>query len=556
MARWLAAAVVLAATACGHSERARSAGPIWRDITADAGIDFIHVNGAFGDKYVVETLGSGVCFLDFDGDGFQDLYFVNSGQVPGLRRSSAGNALYRNLGDGAFVDVTSSAGVGDTGYGFGCTAADYDNDGDPDLYVTNFGVNRLFENLGNGSFNDVTERAGVGDRRWGTSTAFADYDADGFVDLYVVNYMDFRIDNNIYCGEMRPGYRTYCHPDNFPGLADVLFHNNGDGTFTDMTTAAGVYSTEGKGLGVVWTDYDDDGDIDIYVANDATPNFLHRNNGDGTFENVYWGAGVGFSEDGIPEAGMGVDAGDFNNDGRMDLWVVNLSNETNTLYENQGDLGFVNRTYEAGLGEPSQLTLGFGTGFFDFDNDRDLDIFVNNGHLLDNIDLFSDSVTYGQRKMLFENRDGGFFVDVADLAGADFTAPDVGRGAAVGDWDNDGDLDLVACHSGRRPRLLRNDGGNRNHWIGLEFEGTDANRNGIGARVTVVAGSEARHEEVRAGNSYLSRDDFRLLFGLGRETVVERIRVRWPGGRVEDWSGLGINRYHRLVEGSGHRPAR
>lgn len=536
---------------CGGGKRAGRTPAGWTDITAEAGIGFRHQSGARGQKYLMETLGSGVCFLDYDGDDRQDLYLVNSGEVPGVGRSTARNALYRNLGGGKFRDVTAVAGVGDRGYGMGCTVADYDNDGDQDLYVTNYGDNRLFRNEGDGTFLDVTVQAGVGDPRWGTSSAFADFDNDGWVDLYVANYVDFRIEKNLYCGEPKPGYRTYCHPDNFQALPDVLYRNLGDGTFKDVTREAGLYTAEGKGLGVVWTDYDGDGDVDLYVANDATPNFLFRNRGDGTFENVTWAAGVGFSEEGLPEAGMGVDAGDFNRDGRMDLFVVNLSHETNSLYENRGESGFLDRTFESGLGQPSLLALGFGTGFLDFDNDGDLDIFVNNGHLLDNIHLYSDSVTYAETNMLFENLGGGRFLDVAGKMGEAFRAPGVGRGSAAGDWDDDGDLDLVVTHSGRPVRLLRNDLRNENHWVGLRLEGTRSNRSAIGARVGVEAGGVILWDEVRSASSYLSQNDLRMHVGVGAEIQVTNVLVRWPGGLTETWRDLPVDRYHHLIEGSG-----
>jgi hypothetical protein len=532
-------------------------GARFEDATAAAGIVFRHINGASGQKFILETLGSGVCVFDFDGDGLQDIYFVQSGRLPGYQaRGSISSALYRNLGHGRFEDVTARAGVGGPDrYGFGCTAGDVDGDGDRDLYVTYYGQSVLYRNNGDGTFSDITRSAGAGNPLWGTSAAFADADGDGDLDLYVANYVVFDEADNLYCGENRPGYRTVCHPRNFGSQPDVFYRNRGDGTFQDASTAAGIIDRSGKGLGVVWGDYDADGDDDIYVANDDTPNFLWRNRGDGTFDEVAATAGVALSEDGVPQAGMGTDMADYDGDGLLDIFVTNLTEETNELYHNDGGGFFSDRTFVSGLGGPSLLDLGFGTFFFDCDNDGDLDVFVANGHIIDNVALYSDTITFEQRAGLYRNVGGGRFERLSFPASAPLGRTYVGRGAVPFDYDDDGRVDIVMTQNDRPAMLLRNVSETTSHWVTITLLGAAPNRDAIGAFVTVRAGDSRLLRYARTGSSYLSQGDRRLHFGLGRESVIKSVVVRWPGRRgfAEEFPDVPIDRFVTLEQGRGKR---
>lgn len=523
------------------------------DVTAEAKIDFRHIHGGSGERYYVETMGSGCAFLDYDNDGDLDIYLINGASLPGFTiNCPPTNVLYQNQGDGTFRDVTKQVGVGDRGYGIGCAVADYDNDGFVDIYVTNFGSNVLYHNNGDGTFSDVTSRAKVGDDKWGSSAAFFDYDNDGDLDLYVVNYVDFSLENHIECGQGPRGIRAYCHPDVYNGVPDILYRNNGDGTFFDVTAKAGLYNPSGKGLGVVCGDYDNDGDPDIYVANDKTPNFLYKNNGDDTFTEVALLSGVGYNEDGFTEAGMGLDFGDYDRNGYLDIFITNFSNETNTLYRNEGNGFFTDVTYISGLGESSRLFLGFGTNFFDYDLDGDLDIYVANGHVLDNVELFKDNITYAELDQIFENNGQGFFTDVSSQLGEDFQIAKVGRGVAFGDYDNDGDLDILVSNNNQTANLFRNDGGNHNNWIKIKTIGTKSNRDGIGAKIKVVSGSLAQVEEVRNADSYLSASDFRVTFGIGQREKVDVVEIRWPSGLTESYYNIPVNQLLVLKEGNGY----
>jgi hypothetical protein len=523
-----------------------------KDVAAGVGVVFRHVNGSTGEKYMPETLGSGVCVFDADGDGLQDIYFVQSGALPGWRGVAPRAALLRNLG-GRFEDVTVRAGVGAEGhYGMGCVAGDADGDGDRDLFLGGYGRNLFFRNRGDGRFDEAAAEAGIAGGLWAASAAFFDPDADGDLDLYVANYVDYDIKAGLYCGENRPGYRTVCHPKNFDSQPDDYFRNRGDGRFDPGTRFAGIDDRTGKGLGVVAGDVDDDGDDDVYVANDDTPNFLWRNRGDGTFDEVGEAAGVALSEDGIPQAGMGTDMADYDGDGRLDLFVTNLSEETNELYRNEGNGSFSNATFTSGLGPPSLLTLAFGTFFFDADHDGDLDLFVGNGHIIDNISLYSDSITFEEPPFLFRNRgDGRFDLPPASPA---LRASYVIRGAVPFDFDDDGDLDLLASQNDRPALLLRNDGPARGHWIGVRLAGRPPNRDANGARVTLEAGGRRLVRLRRTASSYGSQGDGRLHFGIGAASAVERITVRWPGrGGTEAFVAEGIDRYIRLEQGTGRR---
>ena len=525
---------------------------VFTAVEESAGLDFKHVRGFTGEWYMMETLGSGCGFLDYDNDGWIDVYFVQSGPVPfdprgpDRRSPAVANQLFRNQGDGTFRDVTAASGLGDEGFGMGTCFGDVDNDGWIDVMVTNFGRNRLYRNLGAGedgtvSFEDVTARAGVGDERWGTGCAFADYDADGDLDLFVVNYVDYSVEIHKPCG--RADDLSYCPPDAYGGVSDILYRNRGDGTFEDVSRATGILDDDpeqGKGLGVVWSDLDNDGDVDAYVANDLTPNFLFRNRGDGSFEEAAVLTGSAFNQAGIAEAGMGVDAGDFDGDGFFDLFVTHFSFETNTLYRNQGGVLLEDWTERAGLGYPSTLKVGFGTGFFDYDNDGDLDLFVANGHIRDNVANYNSTESYLQADQLFENLGTGRFADVSDASGPYFASKSVGRGTAFGDYDNDGDVDILVSNNDRKAVLLRNDAGNRRPWVMLRLLTGPGGRDAVGARVTLEAGGRSQVREVKAGSSYLSQNDPRLHFGLGEQPRVDRLTVRWPNGVIQEVDGARV----------------
>ncbi len=538
----LCAPIALAGQAPKSAADAR---PLFADVTAAANITFVHASGATPDKFMYETFGSGVAALDYDNDGFQDLYFVNG-------KPDAPNALYHNNHDGTFTDVTAKAGVAAVGgrtYKTGVAVGDIDNDGFLDLYVTAVGPNILFRNNGDGTFTDVTAKAGVagGAAEWSTSTGFLDYDHDGDLDLYVANYVDFRTDENPYCGFRRDGYRMYCNPTMFDGVADRLFRNNGDGTFTDVSKAAGIANPAGKGLGVTFCDYDRDGDPDIYVANDMVRNFLYRNNGDGTFTDVAYGAGVGFDANGKPQAGMGVDCADVDGNKLPDIFVTNFSEELNTLYKNTGDGIFEDVTTAAGLGSGFE-PLGFGTKLFDMDNDGDLDIYITNGHVIDNVQLYQPKLTYAQKDLLYENLGGGRFRDISVQAGPALQATRVGRGLAVADFDNDGSLDVVISSVGRSPVLLKNQNVKGGHWLTIKAEGTKSNRYGLGATVTVTTAAGVQVLEINNVASYLSSNDIRLHVGLGAATTVQKIEIAWPSGTKQTLTDVAANQILTVKE--------
>jgi hypothetical protein len=506
------------------------------DVTAEAGIEFRHHNGATAEKHLVEIMPGGGGFWDYDGDSDLDVLLLN--------RPPRENGLFRNDG-GRFTDVTERAGLSSSGISMGCAAADYDNDGDLDLYVSAFGGGSLFRNQGDGTFAEVTERAGVGKASFGASAAFADIEGDGDLDLYVATYVEHRLDNPVYCGDR--GARTYCHPNNYPGASDLLYRNEGDATFTDISQSAGV-ALPGRGLGVVFTDSDEDGDPDIYVANDAMMNYLFRNAGENRFEETALPLGVGFDEDGRPEGSMGVDASDYDGDGRLDFFVTNLENEGNTLYRNLGDGTYADASYAAGLALPSLPWVGFGAGFFDFDNDADPDLFVANGHVMDSPGAVSDRTSFAQPKQLYENR-GGRFVDVSAASGDAFARKRVGRGAAFGDWDDDGDPDVLVMNNDDAPNLLRNESAVGGHWSVLRLVGRAANRDAIGAWVQVEAGGRKQVDELRCGYSYLSMNDLRLHFGLGASERIHRLEIRWTDGRTDALEELPADARLLVLEG-------
>ena len=519
------------------------------DVTQEAGIHWKHVDGRSGQKYFMETLGSGAAFFDYDADGDADLYFVNGAPLPGyIAEETPTNRLYRNNGDATFTDVTKVAGVGDTGYGHGCAVGDYNNDEQLDLYVTNYGTNRLYRNNGDGTFTDVAEAAGVPESRWSTSCAFADYDRDGDLDLYVVNYIVFDIAVNPWCGLKEKNLRAYCEPDNFPAQSDTLYRNNGDGTFTDVTKSAGIYNTTGKGLGVVWGDYNNDGASDIYIANDSTENLFYRNNGDGTFEEIGFMVGVALSEDGAAENGMGTAFGDWNNDGWFDLTVTNYAQQTNTLYHNDTDGFFTDATATTKTAQVTYPYLGWATAFVDYDNDGYQDLFVANGHLHENLAELGQEGTYGQRNLFFRNNRDGTFTESSGTLGAGMKLEDVSRGATFADYDLDGDIDVVVTNANTPPRLLRNDGGNRKNWLQIRLIGRSGSTDAIGTRVEITTGGLTQTREVRSGDGYLSQQDLTLHFGIGDYEQVDSIVVRWQNGMEQSIRGIAANQVLSLKE--------
>ncbi|MCH8292875.1 CRTAC1 family protein [Candidatus Poribacteria bacterium] len=501
------------------------------------GLNFQHVNGFSPERRLVETMGSGGALLDYDNDGDLDLYLVQGNELP-KGNPNVVNRLYRNDG-GYFTDVTIETGVGDSGYGMGAVAADYDGDGHTDLYVTNLGRNVLFRNRGDGTYADVTNQAGVACPQLSTSAAFADIDRDGDLDLYVCNYVQYTLENDAAC--YFKDLRIYCGPNDYQGIADTLYRNNGDGTFTDITKAAGVFEPTTRGLGVVFTDVNNDGFIDIYVANDMTPNTLFVNQGNGKFREEGVLRGCAYNGDGIANGSMGVDAGDYDNDGDIDLWVTNFSLEANCIMENDGTGAFFDMTFDIGLAAPSFYALGFGTCFIDFDNDGWLDLIVGNGHIWDNVDQIDSKLDYSQPVQLFHNQ-RGIFTDVTSKIGLDKNSYVV-RGLLCGDIDNDGDTDIVLCQSNRPAVILRNEIGHQGKWLSVKLVGLDKNREAIGARVRLTANGITQTREVICGASYLAGNDLRLLFGIGDADQIEQLAVRWADASTQTFGPLTSQKF-------------
>jgi hypothetical protein len=559
----------------------------FRDVTREAGIHFRHERAASPQRLYLETMGAGVAWIDFNQDGYLDAFFVNSGFTPFFHPAQPPQpALYRNNGDGTFTDVTASSTIHSDGtFFFGVAVADYDNDGFPDIYMTGYRHSVLLHNNGDGTFTDVTAKAGVGNEgNWATAAAWFDYDRDGKLDLLVTNYVKYDVDHPITCGDFRPGYKniphtsSYCHPDNFPGTSMRLYHNNGDGTFTDVTEKAGLVNNDGKSLAVVTADLNNDGWPDIFIANDTQRNFLYFNNGDGTFRDASFTSGAGFSEDGRPEAGMSADAADVMNNGLPYLFVSHLDYELNRLYRNNGDATFTDATIASGIGRSDFLNSAFGARFFDFDNDGWRDLLVVNGHILDNIAVYHPEVRYEEEKKLYRNVGKGIFVDATKTQGADFRAPRVGRGLAVGDYDNDGYLDFLVSNNGEAAQLFQNDGGGKasrpgaasavpksagntaasaaegakpNHWLGVRLVGTKSNRDGIGASLKLIAGDFVSYDQSKGGMSYCSAQDPRIYFGLGAREHVDSLEIRWPSGAVEIFKDLAADEILTITEGAG-----
>ena len=522
----------------------------FENVATAAGIDFTHINGATPERHLYEIMGSGGLFLDYDADGWLDLFLVDGGSLTDAAVAKrARHRLFRNTGNGAFTDVTLDSGLTRRGYGMGACSADYNNDGWPDIYITSVGPGALYRNEAGRRFTDVSQAAGLPAQPiFSASCAFADVDADGDVDLFVANYVDARIDNHIFCGDPAKKLRIYCHPVNFAAHADALYRNNGDGTFTDVSRGAGVAGT-GNGLGAVFGDYDDDGDVDLFVANDTTPNFLYRNDGRGVFREVALGSGVAVASDGRPRAGMGTDFGDYDGDGRLDLFVTNHELEAHTLFRNLGGGLFEDTTARSGVGIPTLPYVGFGTLFADLDLDGDLDLPIVNGHVMNSAGHFRRGATDAQRKLLLRNENGRF-IDIGRQSGPGFATEAIGRGLAAGDIDNDGDLDLLVTNNGTRAELLRN-GSARTNALLVRLVGTRSNRSAIGTRVRITIGARTLVREVKAGSGYLGQSDLRVHLGLGTTAVVSRLDVRWPTGVVEVIENVAANQILTVTEGRG-----
>jgi len=521
---------------------------VFTDVASAAGLRFVHERGATREHQLPETMGSGIAWLDYDNDGWMDLYVVQSGPFPPNGSPRARDRLFHNNGNGTFTDVTDKAGLRDAAYGMGAVAADYDNDGFTDLFVTNFGGNILYHNNGDGTFTDVTAKAGVAGAGWSTSAAFADFDGDGFLDLFVVRYLDYTVEKNYFCGDLVKGRREYCHPTLYPPISNLLYRNNRDGTFTDISESSGISRSLGKGLGVVVADFDDDGRPDIYVANDTTMNFLFHNLGGGKFEDVSLLSGAGVNSAGRAFGGMGVNAGDLDGDGRLDIVVANFEAEPNSFFRNLGSGVFEDVSSASGFGPPAFLFSGFGINLLDVGNAGRLDVFISNGHVLEVPRM--QGVTYAERPFLMWNDGKGRFMERG--CGEPFRRELVGRGSATADYDNDGAVDIAVSNSGGPLQLLRNEG-KHGHWIGFVLVGKKSNRQGIGARLTLETEGGRQVREVRAGESYLSSSDPRVHFGLGNSTSVKSLEVRWPSGIVQKVTQVVADRYQRIEEPSSGR---
>ena len=536
------------------AEASRPSGPIrFTDVTAQAGIHFRHNSGAFGKKYLPETMGSGVCAIDYDNDGWQDIFFVNSKNWPGHGDTKPYSALYHNNQDGTFTDVTKQAGLATEMYGLGCAVGDYDNDGHDDIYVTALDGNHLFRNLGNGKFADVTARAGVRDPGFATGAIWFDYDNDGKLDLYVSHYVDWSVATDQTCS-LDTKNKSYCTPELYKGQSGTLFHNKGNGGFEDVTKKAGLYDPTGKSLGIALIDVDNDGWMDLFVTNDTQANKLYRNNHNGTFTEMALEAGVAYSDAGKKRAGMGTDAEDYDSTGRQSLVIGNFTNESLSLYHNDGSGLFSDNSVASGIASSSASSLTFSAFFFDYDLDGLPDIFAANGHVADDVSVVQPTIHYAEPPLLFHNKGHGKFDDVTDRVGTALRQPVVGRGAAYLDFDNDGDLDLVLTTSNGPAKLLRNDNGNQNDMLRIKTIGTRSNRDGIGAKITVTT-RDGLHlfKMVKSGSSYLSQSELPVTFGLGkpRANKVVSLDIIWPSGKKESIRNVQPNQFLTLEEGKG-----
>ncbi|HWZ96755.1 MAG TPA: CRTAC1 family protein [Candidatus Dormibacteraeota bacterium] len=534
--------------------------PQFTDITAKTGIRFSHVSSS-DSKYVVESMSGGVILIDYDRDGYPDIYFTNAPTVAmAIKGETARGALYHNNHDGTFTDVTEKAGLATPCFAMGGAVGDYNNDGWPDLYLTCLGGNKLFRNNGDGTFTDVTKQAGVGDGRWSTGAAFGDYDGDGFLDLMVTNYVDFHLNDLPGFGSAPNckyrGIDVQCGPRGLKGAGDALFHNNGDGTFTDVSKQAGVNDPNGYyGMSVIFSDFNNVGRPDIYVANDSTPKFLYKNLGNGKFQEIGLESGTAVSEDGSEQASMGIAIGDYLHTGRQSLYVTNFSDEYSDLYRNDGDWNFSDVSYKSGVALPSLLYVKWGTVFFDADNDGWLDLVVVGGHVYPQVDTLPSGARYKEPKVLQLNQKDGTFCDASEQAGPAFGIPRVSRGVAAGDLFNTGNVDLVIEDLAGEPMILKNNGIAGKHWVSFELQGTKSNRLAIGARVKIVAGRMTQTEEIHSGGSYLSQNDLRVHFGLNTATKIESVEIRWPSGKIEQLKNVDADKYYAVLEGQGIVPA-
>jgi hypothetical protein len=532
----------------------RPSGPIgFTDLTAQAGIHFKHNSGAFGKKYLPETMGSGVCFLDYDNDGWQDILLVNSMDWPEHKSGKSLPALYHNNKDGTFTDVTQQSGLAIEMYGLGCTVGDYDNDGNVDIYITTLGSNHLLRNLGNGKFADMTVKAGVADPGFSSSAVWFDYDNDGKLDLFVAHYIDWSIATDQYCS-LDNKNKSYCTPQTYKGQSSTLFHNKGNGTFENVTQRAGLYDPTSKSLGVALLDFDNDGWLDLFVSNDTEPNKLYRNNHNGTFSDIAVSAGLAYSDAGTVRAGMGTDAADYDNSGKQSLVIGNFTNEGMALYHNDGSGLFTNEAAPTGISRMTTQSLTFSTFFFDYDLDGLLDIVAINGHVSDDIAVVQPNVKYAQPPHLFRNLGKGKFEEATTKVGSALQKAIVGRGAAYADFDNDGDLGLVITANNGPARLLRNDNANQNDMLRIKTVGTRSNRDGIGAKITVKNSKGVRQfGMVKTGSSYLSQSELPLTFGLGKpeEGKTVSLEIVWPSGQKDTIPNVRANQFITVKEGKG-----
>jgi hypothetical protein len=530
--------------------------PQLEDITSTTGITFKHTSDP-AKKYIVESMSGGVILIDYDRDGWPDIYFTNAPTVAmAVKGTKSLGVLYHNNHDGTFTDVTAKSGLSTPCFAMGGAVGDYNNDGWPDLYVTCLGGNVLYRNNGDGTFTDVTAKAGVADGRWSTGASFGDYDGDGFVDLMVTNYVDFHLDDLPGFGSAPfckyRGIDVQCGPRGLRGAGDSLFHNNGDGTFTDVSKAAGVSDPSGYyGLGVIWADFNNTGRPDIYIANDSTPKYLYKNEGNGKFKDIGLESGTAVSDDGSEQASMGIAIGDYNHTGRPSLYVTNFSDENDVLYRNEGDWNFREVSYAVGVALPSLPWVKWGTAFADMDNDGWLDLIAVSGHVYPQVDSLPSSSGYREPKMFHLNQKDGTFCDASDLAGKALMERHVSRGLAVGDLFNDGNIDVVIGDLDGGPMILRNRGISGRHWVSFELTGTKSNRLALNARISIVAGGMTQTDEVHSGGSYLSQNDLRIHFGLANATKIDKVEIRWPSGYKETLTNLGVDQHYSVIETNG-----